>query len=63
MCKSFFRRNSLCIARKNEALQRKKDRCLDVLTVFRYALILFLIDFCCICMYNTEELNERYVHQ
>jgi len=26
-------------------------------------LILFLIVFCCICMYNTEELNERCVHQ
>ena len=40
MYKSFFRRNTLCIARKNEAVQRKKDRCLGVLTVFRYALIL-----------------------
>ena len=39
MYKSFFRRNTLCIARKNEAVQRKKDRCLGVLTVFRYALI------------------------
>ena len=26
-------------------------------------LILFPIDFCCICMYNTEEVNERCVHQ
>ncbi len=37
MYKSFFR-DTLCIARKNEAVERKRGRCLGVLMVFGYAL-------------------------
>ena len=36
--KPFFRRNTLCIARKNGAQQAEKTRCLGVLTVFRQTL-------------------------
>jgi hypothetical protein len=35
LMKAFFRRNTLCIARKNGAQQAEKTRCLGVLTVFR----------------------------
>ena len=35
LMKPFFRRNTLCIARKNGAQQAEKTRCLGVLTVFR----------------------------
>ena len=35
--KPFFRRNTLCIARKNGTQQAEKTRCLGVLTVFRQA--------------------------
>ncbi len=48
MSEPFFRRNTGCIARKNGAAQRKKNRCLGVLTVFRYALEK-LCDMC-LCM-------------
>ena len=37
LMKPFFRRNTLCIARKNGAQQPEKTRCLGVLTVFRQA--------------------------
>ena len=34
MGKPFFHRNTWCISRKNGAAQRKKNRCLGMLTVF-----------------------------